>query len=147
MTVILLRHGRSTANTGGVLAGWTPGVQLDETGRQQARTVAERHVHEHDQAQPARDRGQHRGGGGGDESVDQHDRFVRHSLKDPGEGGERGGVRLRPVAGYRVLVHDPADRDEAAGDLAVVDVSSAGPGRVVDAVGNDDVDRRHRVRS
>ena len=31
-TVILLRHGRTTANTGGVLAGWTPGVQLDETG-------------------------------------------------------------------------------------------------------------------
>ena len=41
-TVVLLRHGRSTANTSGVLAGWTPGVQLDETGRQQAQTVAER---------------------------------------------------------------------------------------------------------
>jgi probable phosphomutase (TIGR03848 family) len=43
-TVILLRHGRSTANTGGVLAGWTPGVALDETGEQQARAVAERLV-------------------------------------------------------------------------------------------------------
>jgi probable phosphomutase (TIGR03848 family) len=41
-TVILLRHGRTTANTGGVLAGWTPGVQLDETGRQQAQATAER---------------------------------------------------------------------------------------------------------
>jgi probable phosphomutase (TIGR03848 family) len=41
-TVILLRHGRTTANTGGVLAGWTPGVQLDETGRQQVQAVAER---------------------------------------------------------------------------------------------------------
>jgi probable phosphomutase (TIGR03848 family) len=41
-TVILLRHGRTTANTGGVLAGWTPGVQLDETGTGQARAVAER---------------------------------------------------------------------------------------------------------
>jgi probable phosphomutase (TIGR03848 family) len=41
-TVILLRHGRTTANTGGVLAGWTPGVTLDETGEQQARAVAER---------------------------------------------------------------------------------------------------------
>jgi probable phosphomutase (TIGR03848 family) len=41
-TVILLRHGRSTANTGGVLAGWTPGVALDETGRAQAQAVAER---------------------------------------------------------------------------------------------------------
>ena len=34
-TVILLRHGRTTANTGGVLAGWTPGVHLDETGTAQ----------------------------------------------------------------------------------------------------------------
>jgi len=41
-TVILLRHGRTTANTGGVLAGWTPGVALDETGGEQARAVAER---------------------------------------------------------------------------------------------------------
>jgi probable phosphomutase (TIGR03848 family) len=41
-TVLLLRHGRTTANTGGVLAGWTPGVQLDETGQAQVRAVAER---------------------------------------------------------------------------------------------------------
>jgi probable phosphomutase (TIGR03848 family) len=41
-TVLLLRHGRTTANTGGVLAGWTPGVQLDETGRAQVQAVAER---------------------------------------------------------------------------------------------------------
>ncbi|WP_448628676.1 histidine phosphatase family protein [Geodermatophilus sp. URMC 64] len=41
-TVILLRHGRTTANTGGVLAGWTPGVRLDETGLAQAQAVAAR---------------------------------------------------------------------------------------------------------
>ncbi len=41
-TVILLRHGRSTANTGGVLAGWTPGVQLDDAGQAQAQAVGER---------------------------------------------------------------------------------------------------------
>jgi probable phosphomutase (TIGR03848 family) len=41
-TVILLRHGRTTANTGGVLAGWTPGVQLDERGHEQVGAVAER---------------------------------------------------------------------------------------------------------
>src|SRR3954470_1882367 len=41
-TVVLLRHGRTTANTGGVLAGWTPGVQLDEKGQAQAQAVAER---------------------------------------------------------------------------------------------------------
>jgi probable phosphomutase (TIGR03848 family) len=41
-TVILLRHGRTTANAGGVLAGWTPGVQLDEAGTAQVRAVGER---------------------------------------------------------------------------------------------------------
>ncbi|WP_152189554.1 histidine phosphatase family protein [Georgenia satyanarayanai] len=35
-TVILVRHARSTANTAGLLAGRTPGVELDETGREQA---------------------------------------------------------------------------------------------------------------
>ncbi len=41
-TVILLRHGRTTANTGGVLAGWTPGVQLDEAGTAQVAAVGQR---------------------------------------------------------------------------------------------------------
>lgn len=36
MTVILLRHGRSTANTSGVLAGRSEGVALDDAGRAQA---------------------------------------------------------------------------------------------------------------
>nr|WP_211661454.1 histidine phosphatase family protein [Modestobacter muralis] len=38
----MLRHGRTTANTAGVLAGWTPGVQLDETGQGQVTAVAQR---------------------------------------------------------------------------------------------------------
>jgi probable phosphomutase (TIGR03848 family) len=41
-TVILMRHGRTTANAAGVLAGWTPGVQLDETGTGQVQTVGRR---------------------------------------------------------------------------------------------------------
>lgn len=41
-TLLLVRHGRSTANTSGVLAGWTPGVQLDEHGRGQAEALARR---------------------------------------------------------------------------------------------------------
>src|SRR5919107_2413687 len=41
-TVILLRHGRTTANAGGVLAGWSPGVRLDDSGRAQAAAVAAR---------------------------------------------------------------------------------------------------------
>ncbi|SFO75414.1 probable phosphomutase, MSMEG_4193 family [Geodermatophilus dictyosporus] len=41
-TVILLRHGRTTANAGGVLAGWTPGVELDETGQAQVAAVGRR---------------------------------------------------------------------------------------------------------
>jgi probable phosphomutase (TIGR03848 family) len=44
-TVILLRHGRSTANTAGVLAGRTPGVVLDEHGRAQAQALVERLAH------------------------------------------------------------------------------------------------------
>ena len=41
-TLILVRHGRSTANTAGLLAGWTPGVALDEHGRSQAEELPER---------------------------------------------------------------------------------------------------------
>lgn len=41
-TVILVRHGRTVANTGGVLAGTSPGVELDDTGRAQAERLASR---------------------------------------------------------------------------------------------------------
>ncbi len=41
-TVILLRHGRSSANTAGVLAGRTPGVELDDIGHAQAAAVVTR---------------------------------------------------------------------------------------------------------
>ncbi|MGH3883446.1 MAG: histidine phosphatase family protein [Pseudonocardiaceae bacterium] len=41
-TLILLRHGRSTANVAGVLAGRTPGVTLDEHGRVEAEALIER---------------------------------------------------------------------------------------------------------
>ncbi|MCO7219261.1 histidine phosphatase family protein [Klenkia sp. PcliD-1-E] len=41
-TVILLRHGRTTANAAGVLAGWSPGVQLDEKGQEQVAAVGAR---------------------------------------------------------------------------------------------------------
>jgi probable phosphomutase (TIGR03848 family) len=34
-TVLLIRHGRSSANTSGVLAGRTPGVHLDDVGERQ----------------------------------------------------------------------------------------------------------------
>ena len=40
--MILVRHGRTTANTSGVLAGRTRGVRLDETGVGQAQKTAER---------------------------------------------------------------------------------------------------------
>lgn len=41
-TVLLVRHGRTTANATGVLAGRTAGVALDAVGRQQAARTAER---------------------------------------------------------------------------------------------------------
>jgi probable phosphomutase (TIGR03848 family) len=40
-TLLLVRHGL-TAMTGPVLAGWTPGVHLDDRGKAQAEAVAER---------------------------------------------------------------------------------------------------------
>jgi probable phosphomutase (TIGR03848 family) len=42
MTVILLRHGRSTSNTAHVLAGRSEGVELDDKGRQQAADLIDR---------------------------------------------------------------------------------------------------------
>lgn len=41
-TVLLLRHGRSTANTAGLLAGRTPGVLLDDVGRAQVAALGQR---------------------------------------------------------------------------------------------------------
>ncbi len=41
-TLVLVRHGRTSANVAGTLAGWTPGVHLDERGQEQAAAVAAR---------------------------------------------------------------------------------------------------------
>ncbi|CAN5469246.1 histidine phosphatase family protein [soil metagenome] len=41
-TVILVRHGRTTANASGMLAGRMAGVKLDETGTTQAQRAADR---------------------------------------------------------------------------------------------------------
>ena len=41
-TVLLVRHGRTTANTAGVLAGRAPGVLLDDVGSGQADRAGER---------------------------------------------------------------------------------------------------------
>lgn len=42
MTVILLRHGRSTSNAAQTLAGRSDGVDLDDKGREQAQAVVDR---------------------------------------------------------------------------------------------------------
>jgi probable phosphomutase (TIGR03848 family) len=41
-TVILVRHGRTSANVAGILAGRAAGIRLDELGRSQAARAAER---------------------------------------------------------------------------------------------------------
>lgn len=41
-TLLLVRHGRTTANGAGVLAGWTEGVSLDDAGREQVTALAQR---------------------------------------------------------------------------------------------------------
>ena len=42
MTVILLRHGRSTSNTAHILAGRSEGVDLDDKGREQSAELIDR---------------------------------------------------------------------------------------------------------
>lgn len=42
VTCLLVRHGRTSANVSGTLAGWTPGVSLDERGREQVSALADR---------------------------------------------------------------------------------------------------------
>ncbi|MGB0878521.1 MAG: histidine phosphatase family protein [Mycobacterium sp.] len=42
MTVLLLRHGRSTSNTAHTLAGRSSGIDLDDRGREQAGALVER---------------------------------------------------------------------------------------------------------
>lgn len=39
-TVLLIRHGRTSANAAGLLAGWSPGIFLDEVGVDQVRALA-----------------------------------------------------------------------------------------------------------
>lgn len=41
-TVLLIRHGRTSANRSGILAGRMPGVHLDSVGRRQARSLGRR---------------------------------------------------------------------------------------------------------
>jgi probable phosphomutase (TIGR03848 family) len=41
-TCLLIRHGRTTSNANGTLAGWTKGVGLDEIGHDQAAALADR---------------------------------------------------------------------------------------------------------
>ncbi len=41
-TVLLIRHGRTSANTAGILAGRSSGVELDEVGTTQVASVGER---------------------------------------------------------------------------------------------------------
>ena len=41
-TIVLVRHGRTSANERGILAGRSPGVTLDEVGQEQATTLASR---------------------------------------------------------------------------------------------------------
>lgn len=40
--LVLVRHGRTAANVEGILAGWTPGVALDERGTEQVERVGQR---------------------------------------------------------------------------------------------------------
>ena len=109
--------------------------------------MAQRHVHEHDLPQPACVRHERFGGGGRDQPVEQHHGAVRDLLHGAREGGVPRRPGPRPGAGDRMLLHRPAERGELSADPAVVGVAAARLRGVVDALGDDDVDRRHSDRS
>jgi hypothetical protein len=109
--------------------------------------VAQRHVHEHDLAHPARLRHERLGGGGRDQPVEQHERAVRDLLDGAGQIGLPHGAGPRPGAGDRMLAHRPAERGEPSADPAVVRVAAARPCRIVDVLRHDGVDLHHSARS
>ena len=109
--------------------------------------VAQRHVHEHHQPQPARLRHQHLRGRRGDQPVEQHDGAVGDPPDDAGEGGVRRSAGPRPGAGHGVDVHRPARVGELAAHPAVIGVASGRPGRIVDAIRHHNMHRRHSARS
>ena len=41
-TVLFIRHGRTTSNSAGTLAGWTPGILLDDVGQDQVAALGTR---------------------------------------------------------------------------------------------------------
>ncbi len=90
---------------------------------------------------------EHVGGRRCDQPVEQDHGIVGDPLGHAVEGRKRRRVGSRPSAGHGVLVHRPAERGELVADPTVVVVASARPGRIVDAVGHDDVHRRHSGRS
>jgi hypothetical protein len=111
------------------------------------RPVAERHVHEHDESQPARLRHEDLGSGGRDQAVDQHHGAVRDPLDGAREGGVPRHGEVRERVGDRVLAHRPAEIAEAPADPAVVRIAAARLRRVVDALRDDGVDLGHSDRS
>ena len=113
-------------------------MRSDRSGVAGRRTVAERHVNEHDLPQPAPVRHERFGGGRRDQPVEEHHGAVRNLLGGPREGG---GVA------HGVLAHRPAQRREPVANAAVVCVAAARPRRVVDALRDDEVDLTHMGRS
>ena len=123
-------------------------ADADVIGVVSRRAVAERHVDEHDQPQPARLRHEHLGRRRRDQPVEQHDGAVRNPRQHAREGGEAPARRARSQKPLTACSLDrPAERGEPAADMSVIDVAPARPGRVVDAVRQDGVHRRHSGRS
>ena len=120
---------------------------LPHAGVAVCRIPAQRHVHERDETQPVRLGHQHLRSRRGDEPVEQREGAVGDVLDDAGERRVRRCVGSRPGARHGVDVHRPAALGERTADPAVVDVASARPGRIVDAVRYDDVHCGHSARS
>ncbi len=102
------------------------------------RRVAQRHVHEHDQAQPPRLGHQHLRDSRGDKTVQQYEGAVGDRSHHVAEDPARRPVGPGPGAGHGSLMHRPSARDQPVADPAVVGVAAARQRWVVDAVRHDD---------
>ena len=104
-----------------------------------------RHVEQHDQPQACGRRHQQLGGVGRDQAVDQGQAAVGKGGQHLGQTCAVASLRLRPRSGHGVLAHAPPPGPQTVEQPSVVDVAPAGPGEVVDPLGDHRMQGRGRA--
>lgn len=116
-----------------------PGVQVGGDGRREPGLVAERQVHQDDQAQPVGLGDDDLRDPAGDETVEEDDRAVGQVGEGAGEFRAGRDAGAGPFAGDGVPVDLPAEAGQVQAEAPVVGVAAARRRRVVDTAGHDEV--------